>query len=308
MNAQHDKNHNPHTLRGRARRRILSGTAALPSLVTLGNGIVGFASIHFATRPLSADASANLMSIDIIIAAWLILVGMVFDALDGQLARLTRKTSEFGAQLDSLCDAITFGVAPAILMLRAVQGELVPYAGQIGADPRAAVLGRIVWFIAALYAACAILRLARFNVETKPDLLSHLSFRGMPSPAAALVVVSLVLVHEHLKNPRLSDWRASEWLTLAVMWALPAVTLAAALLMVSRIRYPHLINRQLRGRKTFAHIVWLMVLGLFIVVVGLKDMQIVLAAAALSYLIWPPAAAAVMIVRNRAGKKPPLNA
>ncbi len=298
MSDMHDRPHErPHKARGRARQRILAATAAIPSLVTLGNGLAGFASIYFSTRPMvpalqgQADASAH----NLIMASWLILAGMLCDALDGQLARLARRTSDFGAQLDSLCDAITFGVAPAFLMLQAVRGDLAPYVGAMDATPQAALIGRAVWFIAALYAACAILRLARFNVETKPDLLSHLNFWGLPSPGAALAVASLVMVHEHLKTVY-SGWRSSHWLFQAVIWGLPLVTLAAAVLMVSRVRYPHLVNRQLRGRRSFGHIVRLLAVVLAAVVI---DLQITLACAALAYLFWPPIAWAARLGRSK---------
>jgi CDP-diacylglycerol---serine O-phosphatidyltransferase len=297
MNEPHDKPHDrPHTLRGRARQRILAGTAALPSLVTLGNGLAGFASIHFSTRPMvqALQGQAEPIAHNLVIAGWLILAGMICDALDGQLARLTRRTSDFGSQLDSLCDAITFGVAPAFLMLRAVQGDLAPYVGAVGVTPQSALFGRVVWFIAALYVSCAIMRLARFNVETKPDMLSHLNFWGLPSPGAALAVASLVLCHEHLKTVY-SGWRTSYWLFETVIWAMPVITLAAAVLMVTRVRYPHLINRQLRGRRSFGHIIRLMAVVLAAIVI---DLQIILAASAILYLAWPPIAAAGRAARS----------
>ena len=109
------------TVPGPRRTRILRGIAALPSMVTLGNGIAGFAAIHFATKPLPAAlmdpahsaAAGAWLTQNMVLAAWLVFVAMVFDALDGRLARMTRRTSDFGGQLDSLCDAISFGVAPA---------------------------------------------------------------------------------------------------------------------------------------------------------------------------------------------------
>jgi CDP-diacylglycerol--serine O-phosphatidyltransferase len=234
---------------------------------------------------------------NLVIAGWLILAGMLCDALDGQLARLTRRASDFGAQLDSLCDAITFGVAPAFLMMRAVQGDLAPYVGAMGVTPQAELIGRAIWFIGALYMACAILRLARFNVETKPDVLSHMNFWGLPSPGAALAVASLVLVHEHLKTTY-SGWQHSHWLFQTVIWAMPLVTLAAAVLMVTRIRYPHLVNRRLRGRRSFGYIVRLLVVVLAAVVLHI---QIALAAAALAYLAWPPIAELGRMLRGKAG-------
>ena len=290
-------------LRGRARHRILRSTAAVPSLVTLGNGIAGFAAIHFATKLLppaviaaGADKAGDWVARNLEIAAWLVLVGMVCDVLDGQLARLTRRTSDFGAQLDSLCDAITFGVAPAILVLRTVQSVLFPIVGEVDVLPKAFLAGRAVWFIAALYASCTIMRLARFNVENKPDLAYHMAFKGLPSPAAALSVVSLVLLHAHLRHVS-EGWRSLPEVALVVVWSLPAVTLATALLMVSRLRFAHVVNQYIRGRKSFGYIVRLVILALAAIAL---DLRIALAAASILYVLSGPAG----WVWRRARRKP----
>ena len=289
-----DKTGDPQAGRTRARQRILRSTAALPSLVTLGNGILGFAAIHFATKPLpftlyeqGQAAAAGWVGHNLMIAAWMLLGAMVCDALDGRLARMTRRTSDFGAQLDSLCDAISFGVAPAILMLRLMQSVLVPLVGEVGVDiyPEAPLLGKAMWVIAALYASCAILRLARFNVENVPDESAHMNFKGMPSPGAALPVISLVLLYEHLASAT-SGWKSTPWLEDIVIWAVPTVTLSAALLMVSRLRYRHLINQYIRGRKPFGYIVKLVMIVL--VLAAFIDPQITLAVVATGYLFSGP--------------------
>ncbi|MDQ7779051.1 MAG: CDP-alcohol phosphatidyltransferase family protein, partial [Planctomycetota bacterium] len=90
----------------KTKRPRVSRVAILPALITLGNTICGFASIAFA-----ADEKFEK-------AAWMVLLAMVFDALDGKVARMTRSMSAFGGQLDSLSDAISFGLAPAILVLQ----------------------------------------------------------------------------------------------------------------------------------------------------------------------------------------------
>ena len=108
-------------------------------------------------------------------ASCLIFLAMLFDALDGSTARWANRTSEFGAQLDSLCDAISFGAAPAFLMLQ--------FSVSYGYHPR------LLWMVAALYVVCTVLRLARFNVETDEDEKDQ-GFSGLPSPAAAAVVAS----------------------------------------------------------------------------------------------------------------------
>src|SRR5207244_2409958 len=104
------------------------------------------------------------------VAGALILAAMIFDALDGYAARLTRSASEFGGQLDSLCDAISFGLAPAFLLLR------------LRLQWQSPAVQQAIAVIAALYLVCAILRLARFNVENSPDPASHRRFKGLPSP------------------------------------------------------------------------------------------------------------------------------
>jgi len=95
---------------GFRRPRRLRTIALLPTLITLGNGVCGVVAIFKTGQFMAAGNEKTAQA-----AAWLILVAMIFDALDGFVARLTRTTSSFGAQLDSLCDLITFGVAPAFL-------------------------------------------------------------------------------------------------------------------------------------------------------------------------------------------------
>ncbi|MFW6146458.1 MAG: CDP-alcohol phosphatidyltransferase family protein [Planctomycetota bacterium] len=274
----------------RVRRRILRTTSAWPSLVTLGNGVAGFAAVHFATKPLPPEqiaageaAAGTWVAGNLVIAAWMIFAGMLCDAVDGSLARRTGQTSEFGAELDSLCDAVTFGVAPALLMLRAVQAELFSFVQEVDILPRATLAGRAVWFVAAVYASCALLRLARFNVENAPDPIGHRSFKGLPSPAAAMSVTSLVLLHAHLVSTTEPLLRAA-WLPDLVIWLLPAVTLGSGLLMVSQVRFAHLANTYLRGRRPFSYIVWMAIIAL----AALTYFRIVLAVTSLAYVLSGP--------------------
>lgn len=283
------------------RHRIMRSTSALPSLVTLGNGIAGFAAIHFATKPLLPSkiaegeaAAAAWVAGNLIIAAWMIFGGMLCDALDGRLARITGQTSEFGAELDSLCDAVTFGVAPAILMLRTVQAELFGFVQEVDILPGAGVAGRAVWFIAAMFACCAILRLARFNVENEPDLSSHQEFRGLPSPAAAMSVTSLVLLHGYFAAAT-EGWRTAEWLSEATIWALPVVSLISGLLMVSRIRFVHVANQYLQGRRSFAYIVTMAM----IVLAAIVMFRVSFAAASLAFVLSGPIGELWRMVRRR---------
>src|SRR5262245_64260376 len=107
---------------------------------------------------------------------------MIFDALDGYAARISRTASKFGAELDSLCDAISFGAAPAFLLLR------------LGPGWETALLHQTLAVIATLYMVCAILRLARYNVVENVPENAGKRFRGLPSPAAAGCIASLAIM------------------------------------------------------------------------------------------------------------------
>jgi CDP-diacylglycerol--serine O-phosphatidyltransferase len=241
-------------LKGRRKRRRLKYIAVLPSLVTLMNGFCGFASILLASQGPDMVWRPQLLPKTNVsyfaLAGYMIFLGMIADVLDGHLARISNSTSSFGAQLDSLCDAITFGVAPAFLMLKLVQVN-AHYFQLVNNQP-AALSGRVVFLIAILYVMCAIIRLARFNVETTVED-THLSFAGLPSPPAAGTIVSLVIFQQDFL-PKITNWpegfiNASEF---AAVWALPIITLMAGILMVTRIPYPHVVNRVLRGKKQFS--------------------------------------------------------
>ena len=242
--------------------------AVLPTLLTLGNAICGFGAITILARVgptfdvgLHDPSVAWDPAMEMVKAAQLIFLAMLFDALDGSAARLTNQTSEFGAMLDSLCDAVSFGVAPAFMMLKLADPRhhlMETLSGKIsspvGIDLQAPFDYSIdfLWAIAALFLACAILRLARFNVETDEED-THEGFSGLPSPAAAAVIASLPIGVMALKK-KMVGAAAVTWAqqvggvvlpALAVI--LPFITLATAALMVSRIKYPHLFNQILKG-------------------------------------------------------------
>jgi CDP-diacylglycerol---serine O-phosphatidyltransferase len=146
-------------------------------------------------------------------------------------------------------------VAPAFLMLQFVTRHL-----QDPLEPGLLIPPRMLWTIAVLYMLCAIMRLARFNVETDEDD-SHEGFSGLPSPAAAGTVVAFPFAMSELVNWSNSGSRLSEavggWLNPALQIVLPLVTLAVAILMVSRIRYAHFFNQLLRGPKSRRHVIQL---------------------------------------------------
>jgi CDP-diacylglycerol--serine O-phosphatidyltransferase len=223
--------------------------AVLPTLLTLCNAACGFGAITITAKVGPEHFGGS----ELITAAQLIFLAMLFDMLDGSAARLTNQTSEFGAQLDSLCDVISFGVAPAFIFLQLAH----PDHHLMDTVLRApfSFPARILWAIAVLFMVCAVLRLARFNVEADEED-SHEFFSGLPSPAAAGVVASFPIGVREMKQ-QLSDGGAAAWLRPleefllpALVILLPVITLAAAVLMVSRIRYAHVFNQMIRGRRS----------------------------------------------------------
>jgi CDP-diacylglycerol--serine O-phosphatidyltransferase len=252
----------------RVRRQRLKYITVLPSLITILNGICGFAAIAFASK--GAAAGINHFSYHKLqlpyfaMSGYLILLAMLADMLDGRLARMSKSTSSFGGQLDSLCDIISFGVAPAFLMLKVLEYKLTGLAEQNPAF--ANFLLRFVWLVAAAYISCAAIRLARFNVENEEDESAHMSFMGLPTPAAAGVVVSMIIFHQETLL-ELAEENNHIYLICenVIMYALPFMALGVAVLMVSRIRYPHILNQYIRGKKPFAHFIRvLLFLGLII--------------------------------------------
>ena len=186
------------------------GIHILPSLFTTGNVFCGFYSM------------VAVLNEKYYLAAWAIVIGMIFDGLDGRIARLTKTTSAFGEQYDSLADIISFGMAPAFLVYSWV---LKPF-------------GRLGWMAAFLFLLCAALRLARFNV-TKPEVRSQ-HFIGLPSPAAAVVIASIVIAFEDLFATRMNPF-------IMVM-----VVYILAFLMVSNIKFPAFKKFDLKKRVVFS--------------------------------------------------------
>jgi len=230
--------------------RTLQRLAVAPTLMTLANLLCGFAAIFYASRE-----APELELLDsfrpLTIAAVLIFLAMIFDALDGRVARLTRSTTDFGAQLDSMADMVSFGVAPAMMVIQLIDVG-TPFFGTAELDT---YFGRASLLIGGAYVACAGLRLARFNIETTDaDLDAHMWFRGLPSPGAAGTVASLVLLHQHLIGRQTAPMLAD--ITAVTM---VGITFAAAMAMISTLAYVHVLNRYLRGRATFQYVALLAV-------------------------------------------------
>jgi CDP-diacylglycerol---serine O-phosphatidyltransferase len=217
------------------------------------------------------------------IAGLLIFVAMIFDVLDGTVARWTKSTSKFGMEMDSLCDVVSFGVAPAVLVKAMIDQQLA----RALVDPTAMnpMLDRYVYPMLAVYVSCAAMRLARYNVEA--DTGHRDFFFGMPSPGAAGCVASLALLiipapmltSQFAENTRLEEWRKA--IANPVLMSLPFIMLVLGVLMVSRVHYPHIGERVLRGRKSFMHFI---VLGLALVLIVMHH-EVMLALAFNGYMV-----------------------
>jgi CDP-diacylglycerol--serine O-phosphatidyltransferase len=242
--------------------KTIRTVAVLPTLFTLGNLVCGFFAIVVASRieapsspaiPTAGEIEFNVPPPKIVrqldredpthnlmLCGWLIFLAMGFDALDGHIARLARASSDFGAQLDSLGDLVTFGIAPAFLLVKMCPSFSFPHP-------------REIWLIAALFAVCAALRLARFNVETE-RCDDHMAFHGLPTPAAAAIIAAFAILSYTLrKESNLLTYRENiDWW---MQHVLPLLAVAVSFLMVSRIPYPHVVNQVLHGQRSFGHVV-----------------------------------------------------
>jgi CDP-diacylglycerol--serine O-phosphatidyltransferase len=237
----------------RGRKQRLKYIAVLPALITLMNGVSGFVSILFASKGVEIIAAGGSGDWYFKCSAYMIMLAMIADMLDGRVARMSRTTSSFGGQLDSLCDVISFGVAPAFL---AVKMLTCNYVGLVDDGSQLAVfLYRAIWLTGAILVSCAAIRLARFNVENEEDESAHMSFMGLPSPAAAGVVASLVILYLDLPTKKGLSEAAADWGQRIIMIVLPIAVVAVGALMVGRFRYPHVFNQVLRGKKPFATLI-----------------------------------------------------
>lgn len=226
----------------------------------------GFGAITLATRMTEGDTANGLFA-----AGCLIFLAMLFDGLDGAAARWTQNTSEFGAHLDSLCDAISFGVAPAVVMYELARPH--------GYQPT------VLWIAAAVYMVCALLRLARFNAATDRD---PGVFRGLPSPGAAALVASFPLM---VHGPQVLTGDVGWTVVNAyVAQAIPMLTMGVGCLMVSRVRYPHLFHWFARGRKRTRLLVMRFLVAVAVVVAAPWSVVPVLTG---WYAFLPPVAAAL---------------
>lgn len=209
------------------------GIYLLPNIFTTGTLFGGFYAIIAASQGRFSLAAVGIF------------VAMIMDMFDGRVARLTGTESDFGIQYDSLADLVAFGLASSLVAYLYSLSSLALYGE---------TLGKIGWLAAFFYAAAAALRLARFNI-TRDEPEEQNVFTGLPSPAAAGLLVGLV-------------WLGSEADMVGQDLIVPVflITILAGVLMVSNVRYPSFKHLKFGERVPFLHIL-LMVAALVLVMI-----------------------------------------
>lgn len=243
------------------------GVYLLPNLFTTGNLLSGFYAV------------IAVFDADYVSAAIAILVATVFDSLDGRVARLTKTTSKFGVEYDSLADLVSFGVAPGLLIY---SWALTNY-------------GRIGWVAAFLFVACGALRLARFNVQV--GTVEGRYFVGLPIPAAAGLIATTVLLDDHILR------LGAEMKPLLIV----VMTYVLAFLMVSNIRYWSPKGLAMRERRPFQ----MLVAAVLVVMLVTAAPQVMLFAifalyAASGLVLRPLLAVQRKVFPSSAGAAPPI--
>ena len=249
----------------RDRPRFRTGLSVIPSLFTIGNMFCGYYAI------------ASTLQGNYDYAAIAIGVGAVLDTLDGRIARLTGTASQFGLELDSLADILTFGVAPAVLALNWGIASLAGIPAEFAQD-----VYQFGWLATFGFLICGALRLARFNVLAHKPGGSSRHFVGLPIPAAAGVIAAIV----HFRQ------RPIELVGSAGLWCLLVALLA--FLMISSVRYPSFKDLDLKKPLPRTAIVaTAMLIGLIFYYSG-----IVLLLMAITYLASGPVARLSQTVRR----------
>lgn len=268
---EQSRNEDKQKLLSRVRRQRLSYIAILPSLITLLNGVCGFTSIVFASRGFAQMSFSGNDFTNFAAAGYMIFLAMLANVLDGRIARMNHTASSFGGQLDSLCAMISFGVAPAFLLLKVLYYKLPtiePFSNPTPAQQT--MMGRFIWLSAAVYMICAAIRLARFNVESDEQESAHLSFAGLPSPAAAGVIASVILYYQNVITTWDMASKSFEAGQTAVMYSLPFIAISMSVLMISRIPFPHIVNQYLKGKKPVAYLFWALGIGALVFLCGIE--------------------------------------
>lgn len=249
-------------------RRLRRGIYLLPGLLTVANLLCGYYAI-LATLKGSA--------VDLDYAARAIGFAILFDILDGRVARATNTNSDFGKEFDALADIVSFGIAPAFLsFVWGMRGLLA------GGSPKAHVVYQFGWLVTFGFVTCCAWRLARFNVHGMAGGGARY-FAGLPTPAAAGAIAAVV----HAFWSPIQDWRAS---LLWLLWVL-----ALALLMISTVRYAGFKDVRWRRRVPSIAIVLLaLVVG---AIVFYSELTLLLIAG--GYVLHGPILQAMRFLRHR---------
>jgi CDP-diacylglycerol--serine O-phosphatidyltransferase len=260
------------------------GIYLLPSLFTVGSLVCGYMAILSTLKATGMDAEQGRFAFDT--AAKLIGWAVLFDGLDGRIARLTNSSSDFGREFDSLADVITFGVAPAFL---AYAWGVLPVQEIFGTQQIQHLrdAGLVITFA---FVICGAARLARFNVDTGKPASDKRSFVGLPIPAAAGVIAALI----HCIKWPVNDWYSLIWLPIVVV---------LAWLMVSKVRYPSFKSIDLRRRRPYVAIIFI---GM--VVYGMWTYsEPVLLAIAMTYVLSGPVSRMISKIRPHPPASPSLS-
>ena len=209
-------------------KKLKKGVYLLPNILTTFGLFAGFFAIILATKGQYVDAAIAIF------------IAMLWDGLDGRVARLTNTQSEFGEQYDSMADMVSFGIAPALLMYFYLFESL----------------GKIGWIAAFIYVAAGALRLSRFNTQIGVEDKRY--FQGLPSPAAAALIAGLVWAKEVI-GPSAYD----EQYLVTGAWI---ILVSAGILMVSNVRYYSFKDINLKGRSSFK---LLLIATLILIVISL---------------------------------------
>jgi len=264
--------------------RFRRGVYILPSLFTVGTLVCGYFSILSTLKGIhliAAGASAGMGAAAFDNAAKAIGWAILFDGLDGRIARLTHSTSAFGREFDSLADVITFGVAPALL---AYAWGVRP-VGDIYGSPILQHLRQAGWIITFAYVISGAARLARFNIDSVKPASDRRYFIGLPIPAAAGVIAAIV----HWRQEALASWYyAAGWLVVVAL---------LTFLMVSKVRYYSFKSLDLRRRRPYVAII---VIGIVVWAIWTYSEQVLLSVA-ITYLFSGP----LLRLSSRIRPRPP---
>ena len=267
------------------------GAYLVPSFFTMANIFCGYYALTEAFKAgLLTAQSMDAAAMHFDYAAMAIGFAVLFDGLDGRIARLMGTTSPFGKELDSLADTITFGIAPAFLAFSWGVRAVLPEP----ATPLVTHLVSAGWLVSFLFVICSAARLARFNIQstagsTRPERSEHKHFVGLPTPAAAGLVAAIVHFSEGQPIPEIL------WVPFWVV-----LLLATAILMVSTWRYYSFKNLDLRKQRKFAVVI---VLGSIVGLIWFYS-QPVLLVIATSYILSGVIAKLAQSFRRRRAELP----